>query len=764
MFKKIICIIISFIIITSIIQITALANTEIITGTDSPKENKIICNASIDEEFVSDELIVVFNNETSLKLKNYTTDDFKEISAVSVKNLTNYTTEAIKQQREGKSALSLSSEDSNYISEDNYHQFFLIKLDKKSKENVLRSIKLLEQRDDVISVSPNYTFKVDLACPSTHDEATLDEVKLSSSTNNIKSTTTLNDTYANQQWALGQIDLFSAWNYQTNYSTVRVGILDTGINHLHTDLLGKVNVSLSKDFSDENNPLYTTAGHGTAVAGIIGAIKNNNAYIAGVCNNVELVSLKVTYTDTAGEHHLNLDYVCSAIDYASTNNIPILNYSISGTTNYPPFKTKLQNYKGLFICTAGNVGKDIGTSGNNRYPACYDTDNLICVANSDEDDLIYSGEDLPSCYSSKYVDLAAPGTLIYTLKGSSYAKYTGTSVAAPYVTGVAALLKSKYPKMDTGALKANIINNVDYVPALAGKVSTSGRLNAYKALSNPEKFTVRYMPNNGGGSPMSNQEIIRGCSTALRANTYTRAGYTFNCWYAKRPDSELWYYTNGTDKDWYPEGQQPPGYYKYPYRDKQKVSRTAANGKIVEMYAQWKIDKFNLTFNSNNGTNSMPYLTVDYDDSFNIPSNVFFRDGFTFDHWYAKNQDGELYYVNSTNGGWYTIDSRPSGYTRMDIADRANISYDTFNDISNGDTITLCAYWKPNSGELGDADNSGKVNITDATHIQNYLSNTVDEENINLSLADVNFDGKVNISDVTLLNKFLAHSIDEFGV
>ena len=71
MFKKIICIIISFVIITSIVQITVLANTEITTSTDSPKESKIICTASIDEEFVSDELIVVLNNSTSKNLKNF---------------------------------------------------------------------------------------------------------------------------------------------------------------------------------------------------------------------------------------------------------------------------------------------------------------------------------------------------------------------------------------------------------------------------------------------------------------------------------------------------------------------------------------------------------------------------------------------------------------------------------------------------------------------------------------------------------------------
>lgn len=727
-----------------------LQNIEKITlSSNQTVEKKILCDATLDDDFKDDSVIVVFKNSKSRNLNDITVNTFSEISAKEVRNLTGEIDKKIDKQRQSEYSLDIQSSitspatlDELYVDENKYHQIVAIDLGIKSKENVLKCVKVLEKRDDVLMAFPNYIYR-------------------SAKTPNDPKYT------AGSQWAINKIKLPEAWEYTTGSTSVKVGVIDSGIYGEHIDLTNCLNQSLGGVYTGIGTKFTDEGGHGTAVAGVIGAKGNNSTGITGACWNISIVSLKAAVDE--GDHcSMGYEEFVAALTYATNNNIPILNYSYNSIDNDNAVKIALGNYPGLLVCAAGNSAVDISNS--YLYPTEMIYDNMIIVAGTDQSDKLYYYEDDEgkkhgSNYSATKVDLAAPGYEICTTSSSgSYTTVNGTSLAAPYVTGVAALLKSKYPKMDAAALKANILNNVDIIPELKGKVSTSGRLNAYKALSNPEKFTVRYIPNGGGGSTMQNSEIIRGCSTALRANTYTRDGYTFNYWYAKRPDSGLWYYTNGTDKDWYLENQQPPGYYKYQYRDKQAVSRTAANGKYVEMYAQWKIDKFNLTFNSNNGTKTMPYLTVDYDDSFNIPSNVFYREGFTFDHWYAKNQDGNLYYVNGNNGGWYTIDSRPSGYTRLDIADKSNISYDTFNDISNGDTITLCAYWKPNSGELGDADNSGKVNITDATHIQNYLSNTVDEGDINLSLADVNFDGEVTISDVTLLNKFLAKLIDEFGV
>ncbi len=761
MFKKIICIAISFIIITSIVQITPLASS---MSKEAPKENKIICNATIDDNFVSDELIVVFNSETSLKLNDFSTTDFKEISAVSVKNLTKYTSDAIKQQRERKSVLSKTSSESssNSISEDSYHQFFLIKLNRKSKDNVLKSIKLLEQRDDVISVSPNYIYTLDSSDygEATFDEATPDLI-------NPDATTTTNDTYVNQQWALKQIHLFSAWDLLTNHSTVKVGILDTGINHQHPDLQGKVDISLSKDFSDENTPLYESAGHGTAIAGIIGAEINNNAYIAGVCNNVSLVSLKVTYRDAAGDHYGNSGYLCSAIDYASANNIPILSYSISSPNKDPLVKTKLQNYSGLFICSAGNTGTDIGITENNRFPACFDTDNTICVANSNENDAIYSGEDLPSCYSTKYVDLAAPGTLIYTTTGTSYAIYTGTSVATPYVTGVAALLKSEYSTMDTKALKDYILTGVDVIPELEDKVNTSGRLNAYKALASVSRYTVIFNPTDGGGT-MANQRVVYGCVTPISKNTFTREGYTFAGWHAHRENDDTWYYTNGTTSNWYTEGNQPSGYYKYTYRDQQKMARTGIKGGIITLYAQWKPRELTISFNSNNGVGNMPILTIEGAGSLNLPKNTFTRTGCTFDHWYAKklvNNVYYMYYINGTDGGWYAMNAIPDGYNRADIINGRGIAFNTFKDTAAEDSIVLCAYWKPTSGNLGDVDGDSAINTSDVTTIQKHISGqlTTPLTDNQCLLADVNFDGNVTTKDVTLIQKYLSRIIDEFG-
>ncbi len=297
------------------------------------KEEIIFCDATMEEDFEDDSLIVIFKNSKSRDLNLYTSKSFPEINVASVNELTTCTKKRITNQRNKTSHEKinikneiLSSCDEMYVDEDRFHQIVKIELKTKSKDNVLKCIKKLEARDDVLMVIPNYIYK-------------------SASISN-------DPEYPNDSdWALQRIHLPQAWNISTNTSTVNVGIIDSGIQGDHEDLTNVVNRDLSEDFTGGNSPLTDEYGHGTVVAGVIGAESNNAMGIAGTCQSTSLVSLKAGVINSKGECTISLGRLTSAIDYAVENNIPILNYSYYGEDEHNnELKIILENYNGIFIC------------------------------------------------------------------------------------------------------------------------------------------------------------------------------------------------------------------------------------------------------------------------------------------------------------------------------------------------------------------------------------------------------------------------------
>ena len=298
-----------------------------------------------------------------------------------------------------------------------------------------------------------------------------------------------NDTNVNDQWAIQKVELDKAWDIYTGSSDVRVGIIDAGICATHNDLSPNVDTTLGAHFGSYNiNHLVDTGGHGTHVAGIVGAKGNNNLGVSGACWDVDLVSLSVA--GAMGSYYF--PGLNDAIQYASNSNtyIPIMNASFGGTTNFinnegfnaieiiSSFNTLMPNYSGLLVCSPGNDSVNIGSFTNYIFPASYSQTNMIVVGNSDDDDLKH----ISSNYSATKVDLFAPGTDIYsTFPSNGYSSQTGTSMSSPLVAGTAALLKSIDPTLSTSDLKSAILNNVDVVSGLSNYCSTSGRLNAYKA-------------------------------------------------------------------------------------------------------------------------------------------------------------------------------------------------------------------------------------------------------------------------------------------
>lgn len=457
-----------------------------------------------------------------------------------------------------------------------------ITLNKHDKQNVLDAIETLQKRNDVLYAEPNYCITLD-------------------------STDVTNDEHVDKQWALDKIDLPDAWKITTGSKSVKVGVIDSGIKADHPDLKDNVDSELSKSFvegTDDSYALEDVFGHGTHVAGIIGAVGNNGTGVSGTCWNVDLVSLKVFNDNgSSGDSKNKLSGVINAINYAKANDIRILNLSASFEGHISKsFEETISNYSGLLVCSAGNRNLNIETANkySKIYPSIYTSDNIISVAASNVDDKIWKTDDYKgSNYGLVSVDLAAPGASIYSTyaaENKAYTNMSGTSMATPYVTGVAALIQSKYQNISTKATKKAILDGVDKSSYWSKYVKTGGRLNAYNALKSAGdcKFTIQYDKNGGSGNNMPNTTVTYGVSTKISLNTYQSPSddKLFAGWYANRKSDNKWLYQNESGKlGWYKEGSQPSGYTKSIYRDGVTVAHTSSvkNDTIV-MYAYW-IDK-----------------------------------------------------------------------------------------------------------------------------------------------------------------------------
>lgn len=462
----------------------------IIPGEDTyTSEEKIYCTATVEDDFADNRILVVLTNAASLSMKTYSSIDFIEIGCMGVNNLTSTATELIEAKLTGKDISDKYCVSTNFITFDDFydvdtesfHEVLCLQIGTPGKENVLKAIDTLMEREDVIYAGPDYALSVCASEP--------------------------NDTYYGQQWAASTIQLPKAWNVTTGSSSVLVGVMDTGINSSHPELSNRVNQSMSRSFLSGSTTAVSTVtdahGHGTHVAGIIAAQGNNGVGICGVAYNTKLVSLQVFNSSGNGYS----SYVASAIDYAEAQGIPILNLSggWSGDGIYYFYDTALYsviaNYSGLVICAAGNSGADNDSVA--LYPGNYSLSNLITVGASTSSDACASF----SNYGKTTVDLFAPGVSILSCYPTSmctegthntentihyangYHKMSGTSMATPYVTGVAALILAARPSMTAAQIKTRILSNVDEISALSNKCVSGGRLNAYLALHFTHSYT-----------------------------------------------------------------------------------------------------------------------------------------------------------------------------------------------------------------------------------------------------------------------------------
>ncbi len=292
------------------------------------------------------------------------------------------------------------------------------------------------------------------------------------------------------------IDAPEAWDLQTGNDIV-IAVIDSGVDYLHPDLKDNIWVNVNEipnngidddsngfiddvngwNFVNNSNDPMDRRDHGTHVAGTLAATGNNQAGITGVNWQAKIMPLKFINDQGVG----SVSKAIAALEYAVANGARISNNSWGGGKFSQAMYDALSaaNAAGhLFVVGAGNDAKD--NDGFPHYPSSYDINNVIAVVATDNRDQLAEF----SNYGVRSTDLAAPGVAILsTAKNNRYQVLSGSSIAAPFVSGVAGLLLSQNAHLTISDMRSALLNTVDKQDSLIGKVASGGRINAFQAVS-----------------------------------------------------------------------------------------------------------------------------------------------------------------------------------------------------------------------------------------------------------------------------------------
>jgi len=270
------------------------------------------------------------------------------------------------------------------------------------------------------------------------------------------------------QWAIQNIELDKAWNLETGNESVVIAVLDTGIDYTHEEL--EDNVISGYDFVNNDDDAMDDNGHGTAVAGIIGAKGNNNKGIAGVTWNSKIMPIKVIDTDGYGSYF----DIIHGILYAIENGIKIINMSFGGYADSDILREAVEYALSKDCIIIASVGDD--DTDTVIYPAGYD--GVIGVASTESDNSI----SINSNYGD-YIDLYAPGIDIFSTKPSNgYSSESGSSMASAYVAGLAGLVLASSNTLTGSQIETIIYNNSDYIKMNYKGTYGHGKINAHRAI------------------------------------------------------------------------------------------------------------------------------------------------------------------------------------------------------------------------------------------------------------------------------------------
>ena len=357
---------------------------------------------------------------------------------------------------------------------------YVLDLENPSRENVIDTIEKLKAMPNIEYAEPNY---------------------------NVYEFSEPNDTYY-QNGKQAVLDLIGAkklWDFDIDCSDVAVGVMDSGIQTNHEDLIDNIWVNTRENVGDgidndgngyiddiygwncgdSNGDVSYVDEHGVHVAGIVSAATNNSKGVASIARNAKIASIKIFNSSK----NTKLSYIIDGINYAKKNDINIINCSFGGTgwgsTSVSIVKSAIEAVPDIFfVIAAGNIATSTPQPDNDQtavYPSqlTKDLDNVISVANTTSSDEL-NGK---SHYGAKSVDIAAPGTDIYsTIPTNSYKVMSGTSMSTPMVTSTVAVMRAVNPNISAKEIKETLCSSSDKLSALTGKVISGGRLNAYNAV------------------------------------------------------------------------------------------------------------------------------------------------------------------------------------------------------------------------------------------------------------------------------------------
>ncbi len=400
-------------------------------------------------------------------------------------------------------------------------------------DNLEAVIAELKKDSNVLFAQPNYKLKLESE-PSEQDPAKASTEEALVPQMAIQTELPTDDRFS-EQWGLlnngqtiesatgikGQdISAFDAWSISKGSEALIIGVLDTGIDINHEDLKDNIYTNSSEipdnsidddgngiiddingwDFANGDKTVYDSSEedfHGTRVAGIIAASENGKG-IVGVAPRVKILPLKfisdgIGYTSDAIE----------AIEYASQMGAKIINCSFSGADNNLALKEAMVASNLLFVCAAGNDGKDI--SQNPVYPASFELSNILTVGATNN-----KGEVAELSNFGINVDVAAPGiSILSTQPENAYGYQRGTSYSAPYVAAIAALIKSIMPDMTAVQIATRIRSTAIKNAQTRNKIAY-GLANANTALKNDQTTSEPIDKNtqNGEDKGVSGESVV----------------------------------------------------------------------------------------------------------------------------------------------------------------------------------------------------------------------------------------------------------------
>ena len=445
-------------------------------------EEKIYWEGDLNANFVVGELMVILDKAISAPNKVHTPDFFVGVEVIKVLDCSN------------------PIKDPQNIPDD-YRQILHLTLSDiyDTKEKTFEAMEIIAQLEGVVSASPNLILSWD----TIPNDPFFD-----------------NSTGVFDQWGHENIEVEKVWDFTTGTKAVKVGVLDKGVSS-HLDLDANYDISNACDFYNANmsDPFYAKIdddGHGTHIAGIIGATGNNGIGVSGVNWNVSIVQIRVM----GAENILSFQ---NAINWAISDSVDIISMASSDYYPMPTIEASIRNYcnqGGLFICSTGNKEQDNDVYGQYNYPSYYASDsydnkivNMITVGRVDNNDCRPFGAN----WGFETIDIYAPGQHILStfpadicLEGNygqdtqwgtywaceceyqfysdgdgpsidgeqwipisqhqtdGYHYMSGSSMSTPYVSGVAALLLSINPDLNASQIEECILEGADTIRITVG--------------------------------------------------------------------------------------------------------------------------------------------------------------------------------------------------------------------------------------------------------------------------------------------------------